>query len=130
MEDSVVMTEVSVEHEVMLVVVLPRGSRCCCFAAACLAEQARSPLMAINCLVPWGTEAIPRVRCSRPNCSEQKERWGRFDPTLFGVGVHPPRRGAPDVVAVVGTVGDRPCWILLFLSVELFLLVAILEFCE
>ena len=26
------------------------------------AEQARSPSRAINCLVPWGTEAIPRVR--------------------------------------------------------------------
>ena len=52
--------------------------------------------MAINCLVPWGTEAIPRVRCSRQNGSEQKERWGQFGPTLFGVGVHPPRRGVPN----------------------------------
>ena len=38
---------------------------CCCLASACLAEQARSPLRAINCLVPYDTEAIPRVRCSR-----------------------------------------------------------------
>ena len=70
--------------------------RCCCFASSCLTEHARSPLMVINCLLPWGTEAIPRVRCSRPNGSEQKERWGRFGPTLFGVGVHPPLRDAPD----------------------------------
>ena len=61
-------------------------SCCCCFASALLAEQARSPLRARNCLVPCGTEAIPRVRCSRPNGSEQKERWGRFDPTPSGVG--------------------------------------------
>ena len=67
-----------------------------CLASACLAEQARSPLRAINCLVPWGTEAIPRVRCSRPNGSEQKERWVTFGPAPFGVGVHPPRRGALD----------------------------------
>ena len=37
------------------------------------------------------------MRCSRPNGSEQKERWGRFGPTPFGVGVHPPRRGAPEL---------------------------------
>ena len=68
----------------------------CCFASASLANQARPPLMAINCLVPWGTEAIPRVCCSRPNGSEQKERWGRFGPTPCGVWVHPPLRVAPD----------------------------------
>ena len=47
-----------------------------------------------------GTEAIPTVRCSRPQGSEQKEKCGRFGPTPppagFGVRVHPPRRGAPD----------------------------------
>ena len=32
------------------------------------------PIKAINCLVPWGTEAIPRMRCSMPNGLEQKER--------------------------------------------------------
>ena len=26
-----------------------------------------------------------------------KGEWGRFGPTHSGVGVHPPRRGAPDV---------------------------------
>ena len=69
---------------------------CCCFASACLAEQARTPLWSINCFVPCGTGAIPKVRCSRPNGLEQKETWRRFGPTLCGVGVHPPRIGAPD----------------------------------
>ena len=69
---------------------------CCCFALACLSEQARPSLRAINCLVPWGTKAIPRVRCSTLNGLEQTERWGRFSPTPYGVGVHPPWRGAPD----------------------------------
>ena len=27
----------------------------------------------VNCFVPWGTEAIPRVRCCRRNGSEHKE---------------------------------------------------------
>ena len=72
------------------------SAACCCVTSACLAKQALSPLRAINCLVPWGTEAIPRVRCSRPNGSEQKGRWGRFGPTPFGVWVHPPLRGASD----------------------------------
>ena len=67
---------------------------------------------AINCSVPWGTEAIPMVRSSRPNGSEQNERWGRFGPTLFGVGVHQPRRGAPDrcmyeLVVVLGNLNAR-----------------------
>ena len=80
------------------------STRGCCFASACLAEQARSPLRAINCLVPWGTETIPRMRCPRPNGSEQNDRWGRFCPTLFGVGVHPPRRSAIllEVIVVAG----------------------------
>ena len=29
-------------------------------------------------MVPWGIEAIPRVSSSRPNGSEQKERWWGF----------------------------------------------------
>ena len=83
---------------------------CCCFTQACLAEQARPPLRAINCFFPWGTEAIPRVRCSRPNGWEQKERWRRFGPTLFGVGVHPPRRGAPrQMPPLVGGGGGLVC---------------------
>ena len=86
-----------VGHPVYGLPVLQGWCCCCCwFASACPAEQVRSPLRAINCLVPCGTEAIPRVRCSRPNGSEQKERWGRFCPTPFGVRVHPPRRGAAD----------------------------------
>ena len=62
----------------------------------CLSGRAGPPPLIINCLVPWGTEAIPRVRCYRQNGSEQKERWLRFGPTPCGVRVHPPRRGAPD----------------------------------
>ena len=50
--------------------------------------------------IPWGTEAIPRVHCYRPQGSEQKERCGRFGPIPpsagFEAGAHPPRRGAPD----------------------------------
>ena len=37
---------------------------CCCLASACLAEQAHSPLRVIHYIVPWGTDAIPRYRCS------------------------------------------------------------------
>ena len=43
---------------------------CCCFASACQAKQACAPFRAINCFVLWGTEAIPRVHCSRLSESE------------------------------------------------------------
>ena len=50
--------------------------------------------------IPRGTEAIPRVRCSRPQGSEQKERCRRFGltptPACSGVGVHQPWRGSPN----------------------------------
>ena len=61
-----------------------------------------------------GTEAIPRARCSRPQGSEQKERWGRFGPAPppagFGVRVHPPRRGAPDRCLFFSARGCGNCW--------------------
>ena len=77
--------------------------------------------MAINCLVPWGTEAIPRVRCSRPNGSEQ-ERWRRFDPTLFGVGVHPPRRGVPDRCIVYVIIYTYIIYVIINVAVGMLLL--------
>ena len=57
-----------------------------------LAEQACLSLMAINRFVPWawGTEAIPMLCCSRPNGSEQKEKWGKFGMTLADVRVQQP----------------------------------------
>ena len=33
--------------------------------------------------IPRGTEAILRVCCSRPQGSDQRERWGRFGPTII-----------------------------------------------
>ena len=69
---------------------------CCCSTSACLAYHARSPLRSINFFVPWGTEVIPRVRYSRQNGSEQKEKWGQFGPTPVGVGIHLPPGGASD----------------------------------
>ena len=65
---------------------------CCCLSSACLAVQGRSPSIVINCFIPWGTEAIPRLHCTIPHGSEQKERWGRLGPTLSGVGALPSRR--------------------------------------
>ena len=59
---------------------------------------------------------FPGVPKQSPGCAvcsrmapEQKERWGRFDPTLRGVGLHPSRRGlAIDVVGVLRVV-QFPC---------------------
>ena len=59
------------------------------------------PNKAINCFVPWFTEAIPRVRCSRSNGSEQV-RWEGFGPPPSGVRVH--HRGEAPPIDVLITI--------------------------
>lgn len=92
---------------------------CCCLASVCLADQALSPLRVINCFVLWGTKAIPRVHCSRPLGSEQKERWARLSVHGYihlgdALPIDAPRRVLLAVVEDIGSGGEfwQGCWVL------------------
>ena len=65
---------------------------CCCFASACLAEQASSPLRVIKCFFPWGKQSHPR------DTLLQVEWVGAIwpDPVWRRSTSSRPRRGAPD----------------------------------
>ena len=48
------------------------------------------PIKAINCFVPWGSEATPKVSCSRPNGSDQNKRLGDLESVYIPEGEAPP----------------------------------------
>ena len=87
---------------------------CCCVASACLAEQARSPLRAINCLVPWGTEAIPWVRCSGRMAQSRRRGGGDLARLRLESGyIHHGEAPPIDVVVFCGAGPRIVSWILL-----------------
>ena len=83
------------------------------FLSTGLSGQAgQLPINGNKFLRSQGTDAIPRVGCSRLNGSEQKERWRRLGPPPSGVVIHPARRGAPRYALVCHITLQICLWII------------------
>ena len=90
-------------ESVTIMGVTSRGSTlaeiCSLQLLSCLSLSGRAgplPIKGNKLLGSLWYRSNPQGVLLQANGSEQKEKWGRFGPTPFGVGVHPPWRDAPD----------------------------------